>query len=184
MSGHPIYYLWQGRAPQLPSLPTHSFNPWQAAAAPPLPVVGAPLRARQRFSRAVGGRQGSGGRRAPRGEGGGAGSPPPGLAPAPGGARRSGPAPGRRRPLLSRAAAGSPRLQVLGSARPGTARELPHSGRQKAGLPPPARGRSQRWAQGSRPFPASGHTRCSLPGSAVPPRSSLDNLHSRVTFGK
>lgn len=45
MSGHPIYYPWQGRAPQPPSLPTHSFNPWQArspqaAAAHPAPPRG------------------------------------------------------------------------------------------------------------------------------------------------
>lgn len=161
MSGHPVYYPWQGRAPQPPSPPTHSFNPWRPRARklrlPPTPSRRAAPRARQRLSPGLGARQGSGGSTA--GLGGSAGPPPPELAPQAPGARRAGPAPGRRRPLLSRAAAGSPRLQVLGSRR--TARlgtELPRCRREKAGLPP---------AHGRR-FRAAGQRRRALPGESRP----------------
>lgn len=172
MSGHPIYYPWQGRAPQPPSLPTHSFNPWQPRAhklrppaSPPSPPPprfprgGSPTGAVEGFSPGSGGIAGVGGQDPPHthtswGEG--RGACPPLLLPsllrhlvsaAPGQSRAGG---DLCCPLPRRAAHGGRCSAGLGTERHG---RCPHSWvcGGKAGVPP-AHGRSRCWVG----FPASG----------------------------
>lgn len=144
MSGHPVYYPWQGRVPQPPSPPTHSFNPWRPRARklrlPPTPSRRAAPRARQRLSPGLGARQGSGGSTA--GLGGNAGPPPPELAPAGtwSAARRASAGPAATSAVPCRggqpAAAGA-RLPPHGSARHGAAPLSAGEGRSASGPRPP-----------------------------------------------
>lgn len=203
MSGHPIYYPWQGRAPQPPSPPTHSFNPWQPRAheprLPPPPPGGTPTARRGGVQPRVGGTAGVEGGRTPHPVGQGSGSGPPSTRPCSGtwcAPRRARAGPAATSAVLCRggqpAAAGAAPLR---SARPrhGSTRPLPPSrgrpfggGRQVALLPPAGLGAG--WAQGSRDLPASGLLRvpvvCAPHASAVPPRSFVGPLFSSIIRGK
>lgn len=181
MSGHPIYYPWQGRAPQPPSLPTHSFNPWQPRAhklrlTPPPPnpsPVGAPRRAQWRGSAPCRGHGRGRGGRTPIPSGARVGERVPLLRPsllrhlvrsAPGQSRDGG---DLCCPLPRRAAHGgrcSPRLATA-------AAPLPREGKRVSLLPP---GRSRCWVgAGQRRFPSMGAAACASGVVLTPAPSHL-----------
>lgn len=196
MSGHPIYYPWQGRAPQPPSLPTHSFNPWQPRAhklrppaSPPSPPPprfprgGSPTGAVEGFSPGSGGIAGVGGQDPPThthfvGRGSGSVSPPSSSRPCSGtwwAPRRARPGPAATSAVLCRGGQPTAAGARLGSVRNGTAAApTPGCVGGKAGILP-AHGRS-RCRVG---FPASGLLRgrgvwcgvvwCCPHAGAVPP---------------